>query len=100
MTVTLISSCRSRFVISETRAPVLLRRLFWRRGHSRSSVMSSACKPRFFYNWAKGVLRERRGRLRVEARPKLFADQERIGYLEKKMRSKDEVVGESCLRRS
>ena len=56
--------------------------------------MSSACNPRFSTAGKREFFENGAAAFEQKARPNHSADQERIGYLEKKMQSKDEVLAE------
>jgi transposase len=51
-------------------------------------------QPTVFYRWQKEFFENGAAAFEQKARPNHSADQERIGYLEKKMQSKDEVLAE------
>ena len=50
--------------------------------------------PTMFYRWQKEFFENGAVAFEQKARPNHSADQERIGYLEKKIQTKDEVLAE------
>ena len=51
-------------------------------------------QPTVFYRWQKEFFENGSAAFEQKARPNHSADQERIGYLEKKIQTKDEVLPE------
>ena len=51
-------------------------------------------QPTVFYRWQKEFFENGAAAFQTKARPNHQAEQERIGYLEKKIQTKDEVLAE------
>src|SRR3954469_16678126 len=50
-------------------------------------------QPTVFYRWQKELFENGAAAFQAKARPNRAAEQERIDYLEKKIQTKDEVLG-------